>query len=231
MKTSFKRASAACAIAVSVATVMAGTAHADTFIPLKNGSITQKLGSGTITVTVTGQSAKLSPGMVSLPTTRNAWVSGTIAAKLSGADADGGSIEAGYVVGCQVAIGEAGLSISGSAGGPVIKAPGGIDSIASGEAGTGATLKLSAGTIGTQSLTFDRKSWPKPGDEIKPDWNQPSTSYDFKGSGGSLSYSDQTIGVDGCGGYAQARLYVYVAAQIGDNEGTAVLWGQPFTLG
>ena len=231
MTNTLKRAIAGCAVATMCSTAIVGAAHADTFIPLKNSSVTQKVGSGSITITVTKQSAKLSPGMVALPTTRNAWVSGTIEAKVSGAGAGGGSIEAGYVVGCQVAIGDAGLSISGGANGPVLSSSSDDASIAGTSGSTGASLKLAAGTIGNQSLTFDRKTWPKPGDEVKPDWNQPATSYDFEGAGGSLSYADQTIGVDGCGGYAQARLYVYVAAQIGDHEGTAVLWGQPFTLG
>ncbi|WP_231703066.1 MspA family porin [Tsukamurella asaccharolytica] len=190
-----------------------------------------KAGAGTITVSVKAQRAKLSPGMVALPTTRNAWVSGVVSVKVNGAAADGGSIEAGYAVGCQIDVGSAGVeagveAASGASvdfNGPTIQP--------SVTASTGASLSLAAGSIGTQSLTYDRATWPKPGDEIDPDWSAPSTSFDFTGSSGSFTYSDQTIGVDGCAGYAQARLYVIVRAEVGDTKGRVVLWGDRFTLG
>ncbi|WP_231706939.1 MspA family porin [Tsukamurella sputi] len=206
-------------------------------IPLRDTVKTVKVGSGSITVTVKGQKARLSPGMVALPTTRNAWVTGAISVKLTGADADAGTIEAGYAVGCQVQVGDASVGVNGTADSGV-----GFDSSKGGNplsvspslsAETGGSLSLAAGQVGVQSLTFDRATWPKPGDEIKPRGASfdPSTSFDFKGGSGSFNYADQTIGVDGCGGYAQARLYVIVTAQIGDSEGTVLAWGDRFTLG
>lgn len=209
----------------------AATAGADTVIPLRDSVKTAKIGSGgTITVTVKGQKARLSPGMVALPTTRNAWVSGAINVKVGG-DADGGSIEAGYLVGCQVDVGSAGIEAS-------VEGDSGVTADANGPkvepavtASTGASITLAAGAVGLQSLTYDRSTWPKPGDTIAPDWYAPSTSFDFTGSSGSFVYNDQTIGVDGCAGYAQARLYVIVKAQVGNSKGQTVLWGDRFTLG
>ncbi|KXO94993.1 hypothetical protein AXK57_01890 [Tsukamurella pulmonis] len=215
---------------MTVALLAPATAGADTVIPLRDASQSVKAGSGTITITVKGQRAKLSPGMVALPTTRNAWVSGTVSIKVSGADADGGSIEAGYAVGCQVDVGDASLDLgAGVESGATVGAGGGITPSVSGT--TGGSIKLAAGSIGTQSLTYDRATWPTPGDEVAPDWYAPSTSFDFTGSSGSFTYSDQTIGVDGCAGYAQARLYVIAKAQVGNGKGTVILWGDRFSLG
>lgn len=228
---SLAAAALATAGAVTAGLLAPAAAGADTVIPLRDVTQSVKAGSGTITVSVKGQRAKLSPGMVALPTTRNAWVSGAVSVKVSGAEADGGSIEAGYAVGCQVDVGSAGVEagIEGASGasaslqGPTLEP--------SVTATTGASISLAAGSVGTQSLTYDRPSWPKPGDEVDPDWAVASTSFDFTGSSGSFAYSDQTIGVDGCAGYAQARLYVIVRAQVGDTKGRLVLWGDRFTLG
>ena len=226
-------AALATAGAVTFALLTPAVASADTVIPLRNASKSVKAGSGTITVSVTGQRAKLSPGMVALPTTRNAWVSGTVSVKVSGSDADGGSIEAGYAVGCQIDVGDASIDLgAGVESGATFNDPDAGTGVKPSVSGTtGGSIKLAAGSVGTQSLTYDRSTWPKPGDEIDPDWAAPSTSFDFTGSSGSFTYSDQTIGVDGCAGYAQARMYVIVRAQVGNSKGRVILWGDRFTLG
>ncbi|CAM4070228.1 MspA family porin [Tsukamurella strandjordii] len=212
------------------------TAGADTVIPVRNASATTKIGSGgSLTVTVKQQTARLSPGMVALPTTRNAWVSGVVSAKIDGADPSGGSIEAGYAVGCQVDVGSANVNLGASAGvnndsGNIIDSTGyvGAPSV---KGTTGGSISLAAGSIGTQSLTYDRATWPKPGDEVAPDWYAPATDFAFDGASGGFTFTDQTIGVDGCAGYAQARLYVIVKGTVGNSKGRLVLWGDTFTLG
>lgn len=221
----------AAAAGVALGTVSTGVANADTFIPLPNGSVSNKVGDSTVTVSITNQSAKLSPGMVALPTTRNAWVSGLVSVKINGGKPDGGSIAAGYAVGCQIDVGSAGVTagVTGDSGasvgfnGPTIEP--------SVKATTGASISLKAGSIGTQMLTYDRATWPSPGDEIAPDWADPSTGFKFKGASGSLSYTEQTIGVDGCAGYAQARFFAKVKVKSGNTQSTVFLWGKPFTLG
>ncbi|TWS18900.1 MspA family porin [Tsukamurella asaccharolytica] len=230
-KIAIRGAIAAAAAGVALGALSTGAANADTFIPLPNDSVTNKVGDSTVTVSITNQSAKLSPGMVSLPTTRNAWVSGVVSAKINGGKPDGGSISAGYAVGCQVDVGktEVTAGVTGASGasvnfnGPTIQPKV--------TATTGATISLAAGSIGTQMLTYDRASWPSPGDEVAPDWADPSTSFKFKGASGSLAYTEQTIGVDGCAGYAQARFFAKVKVKSGNTQSTVVLWGKPFTLG
>ncbi|BDH55963.1 MspA family porin [Tsukamurella sp. PLM1] len=198
-----RRASLTTAGAVTVGLLApAPSTGADTVIPLRDTTKSIKAGSGTITIAVKGQRARLSPGMVALPTTRNAWVSGTVSVKVSGSDADGGSIEAGYAVGCQIDVGDASLDLGADVdSGATVGAGGGLTPSVSGS--TGGSIKLAAGSIGTQSLTYDRATWPKPGDEVDPDWAAPSTSFDFTGASGSFTYNDQTIGVDSCAGYAR----------------------------
>lgn len=220
-------AAVAAAAGVALGVLSTGAANADTFIPLPNDSTTNKIGDGSVTVSITNQSAKLSPGMVALPTTRNAWVSGVVTATVNGGKADGGSIQAGYAVGCQIDVGSAGVTgdTGASVGfnGPTIEPKV--------TAKTGASIKLAAGSIGTQMLTYDRATWPEAGDEVSPDWADPSTSFKFKGKSGSLAFTEQTIGVDGCAGYAQARFFAKVKTKVGNTQGTTILWSKPFTLG
>lgn len=228
----FATAALLTAASLSVGSV-AGTAPAtaDTVIPLHDSVKTTKLGSGSIAVTVKAQKARLSPGMVALPTTRNAWVSGVISVKVGGDAADGGAIEAGYLVGCQIEVGDANVGFGASFDSGLGVGAEGLGFTPSVSATTGGSISLAAGSVGTQSLTYDRATWPKPGDEIDPDWSAPATDFSFEGSSGSFTYSDQTIGVDGCAGYAQARLYVIVKAEVGNTKGRVVLWGDRFTLG
>ncbi|WEL94076.1 hypothetical protein P1N98_04015, partial [Tsukamurella tyrosinosolvens] len=55
----------AAAAGVALGTVSTGVANADTFIPLPNGSVSNKVGDSNVVVTITNQSAKLSPGSLS----------------------------------------------------------------------------------------------------------------------------------------------------------------------
>ncbi len=235
----FRCAIVAVTAGVGVAASSAGPATADTFIPLPGGKTVQRLpsGAGSIVVTLTGESAKLSPGMVALPTTRNAWVSGTVHARITGENPGNGTLQAGYIVACQIAVGATNMTLTGGIDSGVTVSTSGIGVAPSANAGSGGNLSLSAGTIGVENLTWDKPIWPKPGASFKPStgggtgWQAPTNNFSFAGDSGSLSYSDETIGVDGCAGYAQARFFAYVTGQVGPSEGTAVLWGRPFTLG
>ncbi|WP_019200690.1 MspA family porin [Tsukamurella sp. 1534] len=233
MSSSYTRTTLSLAtVAVMAAGALASPAiaGADSVIPIRDAVQTAQIGSGgSITVSVKRQSVRLSPGMVALPTTRNAWVSGVITAKVNGKDADGGAIEAGYAVGCQVDVGAATLTAGGEINGPSFS--GGETAGPTTTTSTGGSISLSAGSIGTQMLTYDRATVPKPGDEVAPDWADPGTGFDFTGSSGSLTFNDQTIGVDGCAGYAQARLFVKVTAKVGNSKGRVFVWADRFSLG
>ncbi len=54
---------------------------------------------------------------------------------------------------------------------------------------------------------------------------------EFTGGSGSVTWADQTIGLTGCGGYAQARAFVSVEVVTATVTSWVTLWGQPFSLG
>ncbi|OCF87599.1 gamma-glutamyltransferase [Nocardia brasiliensis] len=58
-----------------------------------------------------------------------------------------------------------------------------------------------------------------------------STRNKFKGTSGSVTWADSTIGVQGCAGYAQARAFVRVKVATATVNSVVTLWGQPFSIG
>ncbi|MEV6430908.1 MspA family porin [Nocardia sp. NPDC051463] len=196
-----------------------GAANADTFVPLPGGEISKTLSDGTVvTIKLVGESANINPSMGSTPVHRNAWVSGSAQVEVSG---DGsGSIFPGYTVGCQVNIAGGGAS-------------GGVEATAdwSGEQVTGGVGANSGGnlTLGPgQSKSFyilDLEQADDFGSEVHKKRNK------FKGGSGSVTWADSTIGLTGCGGYAQARAFVSVEVETDNVITWVTLWGQPFSLG
>ncbi|WP_063128294.1 MspA family porin [Nocardia fusca] len=196
-----------------------GAANADTFIPLPGGEITKTLSDGTVvTVRLVGESATISPSMGATPIHRNAWASGSAQVEIAGGEKVGGKIYPGYVVGCQVNIDGGG-------------AEGGASADIDGESGevspsgeVGGNLTLGPG----QAKSFYVLDIEKPDDYGNEDH---ATNNKFKGNSGSVTWSDQTIGVNGCGGYAQARSFVRVKVETDNVMSVVTLWGQPFSLG
>ncbi|MFC9363370.1 MspA family porin, partial [Rhodococcus sp. NPDC057014] len=153
--------------------------------------------------------------------------SGTIDVSLDGGTAKGGTIDAGYIVACQLNFGgsvngEAGASLTPSevigaaAGGPAASIP------AEGGAGSGITIGPGQAT---NVPILDIEYEDSYGAEAH------KSSFKFTGKSGGFTYSDETFGVSGCAGYAQARSYVKVAVSTESVDGTVTLWGQPFSLG
>ncbi|MEV6333232.1 MspA family porin [Nocardia vinacea] len=207
------------AATVALGLFSTGAANADTFVPLPGGSITKTLSDGTVvTISLTGESANINPSMGSTPLHRNAWVSGSAQVSVSGDG--GGSIFPGYTVGCQVNI---------SGGG----ATGGVDGSAdwSGDTVTGSVGATSGAnlTLGPgQSQSFyvlDLEQADDFGNEAHKKRNK------FKNGSGSVTWADETIGLTGCGGYAQARAFVSVEVETDNVITWTTLWGQPFSLG
>ncbi|MFC9996088.1 MspA family porin [Nocardia sp. NPDC127526] len=198
-----------------------GAANADTFVALPGGAITQTLSDGTVvTVRLVGESANINPSMGSTPLHRNAWVSGSAQVQISGNNSSvGGKILPGYVVGCQVNI----------AGGG---AEGGVEGGGAWEGNSAPTVGASTGgalTLGPgQSKAFYVLDLEAADDYGSEDH---SANNKFKGSNGSVTWADETIGLNGCGGYAQARAFVSVKVETDNVVGTVTLWGQPFSLG
>ncbi|MFJ9365143.1 MspA family porin [Nocardia sp. NPDC101769] len=221
-KSAARLAGIGAAATVALGLSAAGAAHADTFVPLPGGHLTQTLSDGTvIDVTLTGESATISPSMGATPVHRNAWASGAVSVQLSGTTAKGGRIDPGYVVGCQVAIDGGGVN-----GGPSVGASWDNQGNVTPQAGVngGGNLTLGPG----QAQAFHLLDLEQPDDfgrEIHR-WRN-----EFHGLNGSVSWSDETIGLSGCGGYAQARSFVNVEVETDNVKTWVTLWGQPFSLG
>ncbi|WP_280402888.1 MspA family porin [Nocardia carnea] len=193
-------------------------AHADTFVPLPGGQITETLGDGTtVTVRLTGESAVISPSLGSTPLHRNTWVSGSAGAEASQPPRSM-SIRPGYVVGCQVNI--AGGGVNAGAGATQRAGSETPDLSTS----TGGNLTLGPGQAKKYYL-LDLETPDAFGDESHRPFNR------TKSPVASVTWKDSTIGLAGCAGYAQARAFVQVDVETSKAKEIVTLWGQPFSLG
>ncbi|MGW0246203.1 MspA family porin [Nocardia goodfellowii] len=193
------------------------TAHADTFIPLPNGT---EIGPAT-TINRTGESALVSPSMAANGAGRVTWVSGTITAEVTdtplvtqpgpystpenwpgtnNSSTHGVSqVNTGYIVGCQVAIGDRAFNLGANIG------------VSTSQVGINASGGIQIGPGEVKFVQIGIKDIFKPG------------TY-------TLGYKDYEMEIQGCGGYAQARAYTVVEI-IGDHYSKTTLYGQPFTIG
>ncbi|MEU2034804.1 MspA family porin [Nocardia amamiensis] len=214
------RAAGLCAsAAITVGLLSTGAANADTFVPLPGGELVKTLSDGTVvTIRLVGESATISPSMGSTPLHRNAWVSGSAQVELSGTA--GGKIFPGYTVGCQVNI--AGGGATGGMDGNVDWSG---DTVTGGVgANSGGNLSLGPGQA-KSFYVLDLEQADDFGNESHKTRNA------FKGTSGSVTWADETIGLNGCGGYAQARAFVSVEVETDNVITWVTLWGQPFSLG
>ncbi|MGX7732488.1 MspA family porin [Rhodococcus sp. 2H158] len=228
MKTSItnglKAAGIAATAAVALGFATAGTANADTFVPLPGGSITETLADGTeVTIDLTNERANISPSMGSTPLHRNVWVSGDAKVQLNGGNVKNAKnrIQPGYIVACQLTFGgnaTAGADLKGSAN--LISGEG---SVTPGISNSG-QVALGPGQA-VDYRVIDRTVPDAFGAESHVFFNA------FNGANGSVSWTDSTMNVEGCAGYAQARSYVKVTVDTGNVVQQVTLWGQPFSIG
>lgn len=205
------------AATVAVGLFSTGAANADTFVPLPGGEITKTLSDGTVVnIKLVGESANINPSLGSTPVHRNAWVSGSAQVTISGEEV-GGKIYPGYTVGCQVNI-----SGGGASGGVDVGSD--WEGNASGGVSSGGELSLGPGQA-KSFYVLDIEKADDYGSESHAKNNK------FKGNSGSVTWADETIGLTGCGGYAQARAFVSVEVETDNVISWVTLWGQPFSLG
>ncbi|MFC9838321.1 MspA family porin [Rhodococcus sp. NPDC127530] len=221
-----KAAGVVAAATVAIGLVSTGAANADTLVPLQDGTITQTLLDGTVvTVRTTGNTTNISLSMGSTPLHRNVWASGTIDVSIDGGTAEGGNIDAGYIVACQL---DFGGEVSGGAAGGAS-----WDDIQAGAVGNPISTSDTAGGGGISIAPGQAVSVPILDVEYMDSYGAEAhtSDFDFEGNSGGFTYSDETFGVSGCAGYAQARSYATVSVSTDSVDGTVTLWGQPFSLG
>lgn len=236
-KTAVVRVAAIGAVgAIALGFWSAGAASADTFVPLPDNEISKTLIDGTtVTIKGFGQSGLVSPSMGLTPTQRNVWVTGNYTVETS--NPGGASIEPGFLVGCQVDFGaglSGGLDGSFGQGNTVELEPGTLDlkidrtqpntySI-----GAGLNLDLAPGQLNDVKLVSETTNAKIDGVTVA---TKTSHSFDFAGNSGGYTYADETLGVSGCAGFAEARSYVNVTIDNNAVTSTVTLWGQPFSIG
>lgn len=157
-----RRVGIVAAITVTAGLVATSTAHADVFVPLPDG---QEIGPGA-TITRTAEHAVVSPSLAANGAGRSVWVSGTITADVTDAptvenpgpysmpegwpgtnnsSTHGASqVNTGYIVGCQVSIGDSAISAGLS---------GNISTNGAGLSGS-AGIKLGPGEVGFVAVGF-----------------------------------------------------------------------------
>ncbi|MFE7723909.1 MspA family porin [Nocardia rhizosphaerihabitans] len=215
-KSMARAAGSVAAATMAVGLLSTGAADADTFVPLPGGEITKVLSDGTVVnIKMVGESATINPSMGSTPAHRNAWVSGSAQVSVSGDG--GGKIFPGYTVGCQVNIAGGGARAEG-------EAATGWEGEAEAAGAAGGELTLGPG----QARSFYVLDLEMPDDYGN---EAHKTRNAFKGGNGSVTWADETIGLSGCGGYAQARSFVSVEVETDNVISWVTLWGQPFSLG
>ncbi|MEV0336933.1 MspA family porin [Nocardia sp. NPDC050717] len=205
--------------ALALGLLASAPAGADTLVPLPGGEMVKTLSDGTVvTVRLSNESATISPSMGATPVHRNAWVSGAAQVDIAGAsEGSYGLIIPGYTVGCQVNI------AGGGAGGGV---EGASDWEGNASVGANTSGELSLGPGQAESFyILDREKADDFGNESHKVYNE------FTGGSGSVAWADQTIGLSGCGGYAQARAFVSVEIVTDSVTSWVTLWGRPFSLG
>ncbi|MGI5222978.1 MspA family porin [Nocardia sp. CA-290969] len=154
--------------AVAMGLFSTGAANADTFVPLPDG---EKLGPG-VKITRTHESALVSPSMAANGAGRVVWVSGNASADVSvtpegeagpnngptGEDGTNNSsthgasqLNTGYIIGCQVSIGDDAIGLGGSLG----------VSLDGGTLGGSTSVELGPGEV--KFVQIDFKDIEKPG--------------------------------------------------------------------
>ena len=198
-----------------------GVAHADTTVRLPDQTVTKKLADGTtITIKRTNERARINPSMGGTPLHRNAWVSGRYDVTTSDKKAKFG-IGSGYIVGSQLTLG--GKSSSTATAKPGTSTPGQEVAI-TGTAQTGAGVTLGPGQAANYVIN-DIEYADAFGSRAH------ESAVKFRGGEGAVAYTNETMMINGCAGYAQARSYAKV--QIQTEHTTQVVWmyGKPFSLG
>lgn len=222
-----KITSAALAVAgLSVAVVGLSTpavASADVKVVLPAQTATQRLGDGTaVTLTRSNERANINPSLGGTPLHRNAWVSATYSFTTS-KKVNKVKIQAGYIVGCQVNIG--GSTGSGNAG----AAQNGTSSNPAGtpseSVGLGSTITIGPG----QAVNYWVFDYEK-ADDFGNQKHDSKISYK-KTDHGRLSYTNETMMVNGCAGYAQARSVANVWVETDNATQVLSFYGRPFSLG
>ncbi|MDF3282470.1 MspA family porin [Gordonia sp. N1V] len=188
--------------------------------PLPGAKVVKKLVDGTpVTIQLYDEAADVHPAVTNIATSREVFVSGKIRVTVGG-QADGGTISAGYIVGCQVNFGASGEGGSGN----VLS-----QGLNSGASDTDSSSIGGTVTLGPGQAKFISTVGTLVGLEDSSD--NAINANTFSGTTGGVAYSQEKFGVDGCAGYAQAKAVVQVTVETDAVKGVLTAYGKPFSIG
>ncbi|NMO03963.1 MspA family porin [Gordonia sp. TBRC 11910] len=192
-------------------------ANADVRIVLPSQTDSLQMGDGTVvSLTRSNERANINPSLGGTPLHRNAWVSATYDARTS-KKANKIKIQAGYIVGCQVNLGGLTSTSGGSATG--------TSSLSAASVSSGASVSIGPG----QAVNYYINDWER-ADDFGAAKHDGKITYK-KATHGRLSYTNETIMVNGCAGYAQARSFANVFVDTDNARQILTFYGRPFSLG
>ncbi|MFW0786856.1 MspA family porin [Gordonia sp. CPCC 206044] len=185
--------------------------------PLPGGFVSKTLVDGTpVTVRLSDEFVNVQKAVTNVQTSREVWLSGKVKVTVGG-KAEGGKVNAGYLVGCQVNFGAS--------------ADGGVKAEPSADGGVSGSGEATGGfTLGPGQAKYVPVIDTTSGDDTAYK-NYEVHSYKFKGNKGGVAYSQEKFGLDGCAGYASAKAKVTVSVDTDSVKGVVTLYGKPFSLG
>lgn len=183
-----------------------------------NTTVTKTLADGTpVKIELFGQNVNYQNSIVeSFNLVREVWVSGKVRVTVGG-KATGATVDAGYIVGCQVHV---------SAGGGV-----GTGDIGVTANKTGVQDPTGSGTLGTSLSLAPGQAGYIPVVQATDSDGNGVEDYTFTGNKGGVAFSQETFKVKNCAGYAEAKAKVTVTVDTDAVKGVVTLYGQPFSIG
>ena len=171
---------------------------------------TKAVPGGSVTIKLTDQKFTVSRAVTGVGTSREVLVSGKVRVS-TGGDVKGGTVTAGYQVGCQVNFGgsQGGAGASGAVGGGSPAAAAGPSASFALGPGQAVFVPVIKANVGGEAVN----------------------SFTFTGHKGGVAYSQERFGVDGCLGFAEAGALVNVQVSGQDSKANVTLYGKPFSLG
>ncbi|MFT3659890.1 MAG: MspA family porin [Gordonia sp. (in: high G+C Gram-positive bacteria)] len=196
---------------VGAAGVLSAGAGAADAAKLPGGFKSRSVPGGKVTIRLFDESFRITNSVANNHFSREVFVSGKVKVTTSG-DIEGGTVTAGYLVGCQLNFG---AESEGSAEQP-------FDSEGTGdaEAGVDAGFTLSPGEAKFVPVV-----------NVVDDEDEEIDAFDFSDARGGVAYSAERFGVDGCAGFAQARALVNVQVETDGKKSNVTLYGRPFSIG
>lgn len=198
------------AAAAAVVATGAGTADA---APLPGAFKSKAVPGGKVSIRLFNEAYAVQNSVANNPFSREVFVSGKVRINTSG-DIKGGTVTAGYLVGCQ-------LNFGAKSGGDIIGESDwdGNGKLKNDKTKVGASFTLSPGDV--KFAPVIRASVG--GEAVE--------SFSFTGNTGGVAYKSERFAVDGCAGFAEARALVNVQVSTKGAKSNITLYGRPFSIG